>query len=116
MTDYSTLLSPEVKNSLDMKDKNQSKRVNKVVPRVEDSSKNIHIYKYYETYRRHYLHNAPFLNSEEVCELFDIKPNTLDHWVRKGWIGFSHQTNKRIFLRSDIDAFTKRRRNEADPE
>ena len=115
MTEYTQLLSPETKKSLDMNDKKTIKKVRKGISE-DNSSKNIHIYKYYETYRRHYLHNAPFLNSEEVCELFDIKPNTLDHWVRKGWIGFSHQTNKRIFLRSDIDAFTKRRRNEADPE
>ena len=115
MTEYTQLLSPETKKTLDMKDPKTTKKVRKGISE-DNSSKNIHIYKYYETYRRHYLHNAPFLNSEEVCELFDIKPNTLDHWVRKGWIGFSHQTYKRIFLRSDIDAFTKRRRNEADPE
>ena len=94
MTDYSTLLSPEVKNTLDMKDKKQSKRVNKVVPRVEDSSKNIHIYKYYETYRRQYLHNAPFLTNEELCEFLNIKRNTLDHWCSMGRIGYSQPTNR----------------------
>ena len=58
--------------------------------------------------------NADFLTNEEVCELFDdLRPNTLDHWCSSGKIGFSQPTNKRIFLRRDIDAFVQRRRKEA---
>lgn len=80
----------------------------------EDLSNNIHKFKYYETYRRQYLHNAPFLTNEEFCEYFNIKRNTLDHYCStKGWISYTQPTNKRFFLREDINAFLKRRRKEA---
>ena len=79
----------------------------------EDLSKNIHKFKYYETLRRQYLHNAPFLTNEELCEFLNIKRNTLDHWCSMGRIGYSQPTNRRVFLRDDIDAFLMRGRKEA---
>ena len=111
--EYTDILSPETRNTLDMKDKKQSKTVKRV---QEDTSKNIHKFKYYERYGRQYLHNAPFLLSEELADYFGVKPNTVDHWVTKGWIGFSRPTNKRVFLREDINEFIKRNRHEADPK
>ena len=106
--EYTDILSTETKKSLDMKD-NKIKKV-----RVqEDSSKNIHRHKYYERFSRQQLHSYEFLTNQEVCDLFGIKPNTLDHWCSDGIIGFSQPTNKRIFLREDITNFINKGRNEA---
>ena len=79
----------------------------------EDLSKNIHKFKYYATNRRQFLHNAPSLTNEELCEFLNIKRNTLDHWCSMGRIGYSQPTNRRVFLRDDIDAFLMRGRKEA---
>jgi len=73
----------------------------------------IHIHKYYLTFRRKYLSEAPCLDNEELMEYLDVAKDTLNQWCSRGKIGYSMPTNRRFFLREDIERFLNQNRKEA---